>query len=228
MSKWFAQKNNKISGPFDKTQIENLINQNPNDLLIWGKGMNEWLGPNDWKNYLTNKTDELDSAKANPKWYFKNDQFESPAFGFNQLIAELKKLETFESVYIKSETHLKWQSIFTVGVVADELGISRRKTPRVPILGFLSGLRVDNHNPIKAKVVTISEGGCGVTDAQGIQAGTSLKGTIKSPNLNSDIHISADVVYVGKDGYIGMKFSSISPESKSQIIEYVNRFVDST
>lgn len=228
MSKWFAQKNNKITGPFDQIQIENLISTNPNDILIWGKGMSEWLAPNDWKDFLNQKNSVLETAKAEPMWFFKYNDKESAALNFNELTSELKKITNYDGLYLKNDTQPnKWQSIFALPIIADELGITRRNTPRVPILGFLNGQRLDDHTAIKAKVVTISEGGCGVTDGSGINAGTSLKGIIKSPNLNGDIHIHADVVYVGKDGYIGMQFSSISPESKSQIIEYVNKFKES-
>lgn len=226
MSKWFAQKNNKITGPFDQTHIESLLQSNSDDLLLWGKGLSEWLTAKEWQDHIKGIQAEMTEAQ-NPNWYFKTSQSSSKPLNFNTLIAEIKKLNTYEDLMIKNDQQDKWVSIFALPLVADEIGITRRQMPRVPILGFLTGQRVDDHSTIKAKVVTISQGGCGVTEGTGITSGTSLKGIIKSPNLIGDIHISADVVYIGKDGYIGMKFSSISPESQSQIVEYVNKFKDS-
>lgn len=227
MSKWFAQKNNKITGPFDQTHIESLIQNQNEGLLIWGKGLSEWLTPNEWSDHLKGiQTNTSSTGQKTVNWYFKTTTHTSPALSFPNLIAEVKKLNTYDDLIINNDEKNKWISVFAFPLVADELGISRRQMPRVPILGFLSGQRVDDHSSIKAKVVTISQGGCGITEGVGITAGTTLKGIIKSPNLNGDIHISADVVYIGKDGYVGMKFITISPESQSQIIEYVNKFRD--
>lgn len=225
MSKWFAQKNNKITGPFDQTHIESLIQGTSEDLLVWGKGLSEWLTPKEWHDHIQGLQAELNGAQ-NPNWYFKTAQISSNPLNFNTLIAEIKKLNSYEDLMIKNDQQDKWVSIFALPLVADEIGITRRQMSRVPILGFLTGHRVDDHSSVKAKVVTISQGGCGVTEGIGLTSGTSLKGIIKSPNLIGDIHVGADVVYIGKDGYIGMKFSSISPESQSQIIEYVNKFKD--
>lgn len=228
MSKWFAQKNNKITGPFEQTHIESLIQTQEEGLLIWGKGLSEWLSPKEWSDHIKGTQNEAStSGQKNPNWYFKTATVTSPALSFQNLIVEIRKLNSYDDLLINNDEKNKWISVFAFPLVADELGITRRQMPRVPILGFLSGQRVDNHSAVKAKVVTISQGGCGVTEGVGITSGTSLKGIIKSPNLPGDVHISADVVYIGKDGYVGMKFTSISPESQSQIIEYVNKFKDS-
>ncbi len=228
MNKWFVQKDNIISGPFDQTQIEQYLLRNlEQSLLIWGKGMSEWLSPTEWNHYLNLNKNKIETATKGPVWKFKNDDKESEPLCFNDLILALKALDTFENAVVKNETLSKWESVFSISAVADALGVTRRNTPRVPILGFLVGERIDDHSPVHSKVVTISEGGCGVADDSSLRPGVSIKGVLQSPNLSTDIHIQADVVYVGPDGYTGLKFSSISPEFKSQIIEYINKFKES-
>ncbi|NUM58186.1 MAG: PilZ domain-containing protein [Bdellovibrionaceae bacterium] len=224
--KWFTQKKNKINGPYNLNQIEALIENSQDDILIWGQGMAEWLTPNDWKVFLSEKQKVNDSQREIPSWKFRINDTESQDLTFKELINELKKQKEFDLIYFKNKEQPKWTSIFSSVVIADELGITRRNTPRVPILGFFDGERVDTHVPVKAKVITISEGGIGLTDAVGFSQGIYIKGLIKSPNLNSDIHVHAAVVYMGNDNYVGLKFTSISPEAKSQIIEYVNKFSD--
>jgi hypothetical protein len=227
MSKWFAQKNNKITGPFDQTHIESMIQTQEEGLLIWGKSLSEWITAKEWLDYIKGtQTENSPSNQKNANWYFKTTNITSPALSFQNLIVEIRKLNTYDDLLINNDEKNKWISVFAFPLVADELGITRRQMIRVPILGFLNGQRVDDHSAVKAKVVTISQGGCGITEGVGITSGTSMKGIIKSPNLPGDVHFSADVVYIGKDGYVGMKFTSISPESQSQIIEYVNKFKD--
>ena len=45
-----------------------------------------------------------------------------------------------------------------------------------------------------------------------------------SPNLVQSVAIVGDVVFAGEDGSMGIKFSSISQEAQSLIIEYISKF----
>lgn len=75
-----------------------------------------------------------------------------------------------------------------------------------------------------AHILSISEGGLGITDAKHVKIGEKMKILLKSPNLYAPIHAFAEIVFVGSDGYAGLKFSGLQSESKSAIIEYIKKY----
>ncbi|MNT95603.1 hypothetical protein D3C72_2375100 [compost metagenome] len=77
-------------------------------------------------------------------------------------------------------------------------------------------------------MISISEGGLGVTEVRNLQIGDRFTGNLNSPNLYMQINAICDVVYLGNDGYAGLRFANLPIEAKSSIIEYVNKFATST
>ena len=133
-------------------------------------------------------------------------------------------LSSFDNVYVKSDQEPKWQLLFTASTITERLGITRRNQLRVPIFGFFEGYNVALAENFKSKLLTISEGGCGLTDAYGLKIGHSIKGQIISPNINQPLPIVGDVVYSGNHGDLGIKFSSLSKESQSLVFDYISKF----
>ncbi len=128
----------------------------------------------------------------------------------------------FSTVDLWTEGFSQWKEFYAIQRVVDDLGLTRRSHPRVPIMGTLQGEYTDG--PVYARVISISEGGLGITEAPKLKIGDVVKGTLTSPNLFLTIHCTSTVVYVGQDGYAGLKFSSIPTEARNSIIAYVAKF----
>ncbi len=123
-------------------------------------------------------------------------------------------------VYDKKKT--EWRDIYTIPEVSNKLGISRRKSPRVPILAQYTGTSAGRQ--IEARVVTIGAGGFGLTDHFILKLGDITSGQISSPHFYSAIPVKAEVTYGGLDGYIGLKFIEINDEGSALIGDYIKRF----
>lgn len=222
MSLWFIQSNLTVTGPFSLDEVETSIEKN-SDVVIWGKGLNIWLNPSEWRQHISTQA-KLAENLSSINWQFKNLNFESSLMTLENLVQEISNLKNIENILVKSENQSNWESVFTNPIIADNLGISRRKMIRVPIFGFFEGICGPKNQLIKAKITTLSEQGCGLTDVSGLGIGNQIKGIILSPNLALSFHISGTVVYARKDGETGIKFDHLTPEVISVVSEYIRKF----
>ncbi|HPI41180.1 MAG TPA: PilZ domain-containing protein, partial [Pseudobdellovibrionaceae bacterium] len=156
-------------------------------------------------------------------WRARVEGKESDLLKYDELIDYLKSLKDLNNIEVWMDAQKKWKDLFAVNRIVDTLGVSRRSHPRVPIIGNLHCESPAKGN-FDVKVITISEGGTGVVEAKSVRIGDRFKGTLDSPNLFSKIVSQFEVLYVGKDGYAGLKFVGLPLEFKTQIIEYVNKF----
>lgn len=226
-SLWFTNVNGQITGPYSKEQVEKQISTwqpKQNEIfLVWGRGMSEWVNPILWKQFL-NQDAQAEEKQKEAQWKYRiNSEQEQGPLVYTELINALKTIEDLSSIEIWSEEKAEWYSIFKNKRLVDDLGVTRRKHPRVPITGTVD-IEIDENSVHKATIVSISEGGIGITNAQNLIVGHRYKLGIKSPNLYSPINSSVDVVYIGEDGYCGMKFHQLTAEARSIIIEYVRHF----
>ncbi len=118
----------------------------------------------------------------------------------------------------------EWKEIYSIPEIAEKLGISRRRSPRVPILAQFAGSV--NDTKINARVVTISTGGIGLTDTYDLKIGDIVNGQITSPHFFTPLNVQSQVVYTGTDGYVGLQFSFLNDDIAALITEYVNKFSD--
>lgn len=227
-AKWFTNISGQITGPYTVDQIEaklqtnSDVKNNANAVLIWGRGMSEWVNPPDWRSYLKQNSSNKEVQKE-LSWKYRINQEEHGPYKYKELIDALKIIDDLSLIEICSDENNEWYEIFKNKRLIDDLGITRRKHPRVPITGTVD-IELENQEIFKTRVVSISEGGIGITDAFNLVVGHEYKLCIKSPNLFSQVNATADVVYIGQDGYCGMKFHHLTAESRSVIIEYVRRF----
>jgi hypothetical protein len=220
MKRWFVQTGTKIHGPLDVLAVEQLYLKNMN-CLVWGKGMSEWISFSEWKK---NAETIAEKEARSSLWQYRHNDQVSKILKIDDLVTELKALPTFDNVYVKSDQDPKWQILFTSNPVTQKLGITRRTQLRVPIFGFFEGHNITTNEDFRCKLLTLSEGGCGFTEAMGLKIGHSIRGQLVSPNLNQSLLITGEVVYSGPGGELGIKFSTLSPESKSLVYEYVTKF----
>lgn len=219
--KWFLNLNSLVTGPFDQQEIENELKKNP-AALVWARGFSEWFSGAELPSKLLEHEQKNQSIQTQVAWKYKIHGLEFGPFSMKDLILELKKLAQVSPVELWNDADKHWKEIFAVEAVADQLGLSRRSHPRVPIMGSFEGEGPDGN--FKHIVVTISQGGLGLGETFKFKLGDLLKGTLVSPNLFISVHCSCEVVYVGQDGYVGLRFTGLPSEAQSAVIEYVNRF----
>ncbi len=218
---WFIHYQGQVQGPYDISEVEaRLVGMK--ECQIWGRGQSEWMTPAKWRASL--KDYSHPSAPDEPQgfWKMRVEGREQPPLRYSQLIAELKKMPDLSAVDVCTEASSVWKEVYAIPRIIDDLGISRRSHPRVPIVGTLTceGPRGD----FSCRVISISEGGLGVNDARNLRIGERFQATLTSPNLFITVNTTCEVVYVGNDGYAGLRFVGLPEEFKSSIIEYVRKF----
>jgi hypothetical protein len=225
-TKWFLLRDGQVSGPFSKDDVDSRLTLGSSP-LIWGRGQTEWVSPDRWTQLLRDAESQdrrAKSAAAERLWKIRVSGQELKPMNHDQMIDFLKTQKDLGEIQIWTEGYTDWKDIYQIHKIMDELGVSRRQHPRVPIMGTLTCEGATGN--ITARILSISEGGLGMTEAPQVKIGEKFKTILKSPNLYTPIHATTEVVYVGTDGYAGMKFISIHPESKSAIIEYVKKFTE--
>lgn len=218
---WFILSNGQVTGPYDSTEIENNLSS-ATDPLIWGRTVSEWMVPAKWRQAQQSLQKAKADAAPESIWKVRVEGIEKAPLKYSELIAYLKTLTDFSSVDIRPDSSSLWKEIYAFPQIADDLGISRRSHPRVPIVGKL--VCELPAGPKDYRVISISEGGLGLTDASDLKIGQRFKGILTSANLFITITSDCEVVYAGNDGYVGLRFIGLPEEFKSSIIEYVNKF----
>jgi hypothetical protein len=236
--KWFLLLDGRTSGPFTEAELELTIGGSANT-LIWGRGLGEWAGFDRWKQIKDQKIDQIapvpqaagstggstepSQAKSTVRlWKVRVRNDERKPMTYDQMIELLKGQMDYNDVRIWTEGYSDWKEIYQIHKIIDELGVSRRKHPRVPIMGTIKceGAAIT----FESRVLSISEGGLGIIETPPIKIGEKFKVILKSPNLFGPIHATAEIVYVGGEGYAGLKFVGLQTESKNAVIEYVKKF----
>lgn len=223
--KWFVLSQDEVRGPFDHTGLVNEL-ERATDPLIWGRGLPEWMTPDQWQKAQADYESNLEKtrAQAEREWRLRVKGQELAPMVYSQMIDYLRAQSDLTDVLVWTEGYAEWKEIYQIHKILDDLGVSRRRHPRVPIMG-----QVDFESAagsFQGRALSISEGGLGVTDTPTARIGDRFKIVMKSPNLYGPLHATVEVVFAGADGYCGLKFTALPMESKSAIIEYVKRFTD--
>jgi len=222
---WFILNDSKVSGPFSKSEIETQAGTMSN-ALIWGRGQGDWVNAARWSKLVkeSEETHRRHRQQAERLWKISDSGQEQRAMNHEQMLEYLRSKNDLSQVLIWTEGYSEWKEIYQIHKIMDELGVSRRHHPRVPIMGTL--LCEGATGNFEARVLSVSEGGLGVTETPPIKIGEKFKTILKSPNLFAPIHATAEIVYLGNDGYAGLKFIGLQSESKSALIEYIKKFQD--
>lgn len=220
---WFILNEGQVAGPCDQDEIEGRLTS-AKEPQIWGRGQSEWMTPVRWRQALKEGHHLTASAPENPGlWKVRKDGQEKNPMSYTELISFLKSQKDLSMVDISSnEGSSIWKEVYAFPQITEDLGISRRTHTRVPLVGTLTCQGEDGE--FVCRVISISEGGLGVNDAKALKIGQQFKATLNSANLFITINTTCEVVYVGGDGYAGLRFVGLPSEFKSSIVEYVNKF----
>jgi hypothetical protein len=190
--------------------------------LIWGRGIPEWFTVERWKKHIHQYKLNSSQAQKERMWTLISRGHEMEPMTYANLISYLKSLEELGDIRIWTEGYNDWKEVYQIHKIMDDLGISRRVFPRVPITG--TALLEHSKGNLTVNLASISEGGMGVTDGKNFAIGEKYKCTIKSPNLFAAIHATGEIVFIGNENYAGFKFIGLPQEAKSAIVEYVKKF----
>lgn len=220
---WFISFNNQVLGPFSPNEIEDLHGQHP-EALIWGKGLPEWYDYSRWKKVV----DEIrfflqDKLNHKKNWRYRINNKESHYMDYENLIEELAGFHDYHDLEIWSDNAGSWKELYFFEDLVASLGATRRKFPRVPIMGTYE-FKTSQQKLCSGRLSSLSQGGMLLHDVPDLFAGERLHGVIKSPNLHIPITCNALVAYVRPDQSAGVKFDSLSAEAESVIMEYVKKF----
>lgn len=217
---WFILSEGQVIGPFSPEEVESKVGS-LSQPQIWGRGQGEWMEPNKWRQSLKDLP-PTPAAASKDLWRIRVEGKDLQPMVYDELLKYLRSLKDYSSIDIYMDKSGQWKDLYAVQQIVDELGISRRSHPRVPITGTLECETEDGS--FECRVISISEGGLGVSESKNMQIGQRFKSTLKSPNLYIAVSCTCEVVYIGNDGYAGMRFVSLTEEAKSSIIEYVKKF----
>lgn len=156
-------------------------------------------------------------------WKIRIGDEEFKELSYLDLLDKTKNLTDFTNVKIYDRKVKQWRDIYSFEKIINDLGISRRKHDRVPILGTFVG-ECERIGSVQGRVVSVSEGGFGLSEGKKYQINDQLRGVISSPNLILQIHCTAEVVYLSPEGVAGLKFKTIPEDAHASLIEYINKF----
>lgn len=251
--KWFLNQSNKVHGPYDNAEVQDLIQtlgSGAKQSYIWTRGMSEWMTADKWNpNYIQNINTQVErkfntdattinfvetkpaavsrtidsGVKPIQKYKVQYNFIDQNQMTKDELLEFTIKQSDISKISVFDPNTKSWREIYAIPEIAEKLGLSRRKTPRIPILAQFIGTSAKGLK-LNSRVVTISVGGMGFTDTFELTIDDQIRGQITSPHFFTPLNIEAEVTYTGTDGYVGLKFTQINDDTAALITDYVNRF----
>ncbi len=218
---WFFYSEDIVTGPFSTEFVHSEINNNniSPEQLIWGIGLNDWIKVKQWQNEIK-KLDENQTKEEPKSWIIRIKNKISAPLTLNELLNALKFVKDLSSVEIKNVHMEDFVSIYCNSKIIERLGVTRRKHPRLNISGQV---KLEKNNVIySGDAITISEGGMGISNLSGVIIGETYRLILSSPTLNFPVKANAEVMYLSKNNFAGIRFTNIQTESLSAIIQYIN------
>ncbi len=226
---WFILSNDVINGPYQQSEIVNELSEGKwKDARFWSKGKPHWLTPAQFKEVITivqKKQTDLPHPQ-DVLWSLKDLDIQLGPWMYDDLINYLRTKKHYKNIFVSNNVNQVWEAVYQNESLMDKLGVNRRHFSRVPILGTISildGFLKGKKGPL----TTLSQGGLGAKELQGLSIGEKIKGVFSISHFQTPIHFQGEVVALHPDGGgFDLKFTNISAEGLSQIIAYVKHFVD--
>ena len=224
---WFVYSNDIVSGPFDTKAVQEQLTAGKisSNSFIWWKGQREWMPIPLWETQLKQILKTEDEKVQSPVWYIDLSGSPVGPLTQNEMLAHLRGVPNLGKVRLWTVGMNKWTNLFELHDIMDQLGMSRRENPRAPLMGTVAVSRLaEDTQPMIARAASVSIAGMGINDAHGLTKGEEVQVVLKSPEFPHPIRVQATAVYITQQGYAGLKFTSVHPETQSLIHDYVKRF----
>lgn len=216
------QKDDHVSGPMNsdevRLQLQNKTLQ-PHH-MIWGPGVDGWQNLQSWLRDLPNMGSDPSNSITFEAWHYAFGGQSHGPLSRDGLLNELKNLPSVGDVMLWTQGMKEWAPLFEFHDVLNSLGVNRRQFPRADLTGQ-AVIKLSGDTMI-APLLSISEGGCGVTLETGLVAGQSVTLELKTAVFREVIYAKADVRYA-YNGTVGFKFTHMSMESKGAIIQFIKQ-----
>ncbi len=193
--------------------------------FIWWKGQREWIPVASWEGQLDQIVQTAVDRTQKAVWYIDSGGNPVGPLTENEMISQLRLLSTLQRVRLWAVGMEKWTSIFELSEVMEQMGLSRRENERAPLMGTVAVTR-SNEDPkgYVLRAASISVGGVGLAGDHDLRIGDTLSLLIKSADIQGNVHVRGEVAYVTSNGYVGVRFERVHPETQSLIYDYVKRF----
>lgn len=222
-NKWFVQREDSVDGPMSAEDVKSRLasGQLNAQCMIWGRGLQGWQTVQSWLEALPGLANSsLDLPDSNELWHYalngkSHGPFEKPA-----LVEHLKRAPHLSDVMVWTKGMKEWAPVYEFHELLTLAGVNKRQFPRADIRGEVT--IKTGESTLMAKLVSISESGCGVELESGLVPGQPVTLEIQSPSFREPLHAKAECRYLA-DGQCGLKFSSVNSETKGLIVQYVRQ-----
>lgn len=221
MVQWFVLQNEDVTGPFSTEEVKALAAQGQfqDSDLIWGRIQNEWKSLGWWMVELPHLITKTKEVRDPRQWHFALNGSSFGPFSREDLVNKLKETNLSGEVLLWTKGMKAWAPIYEFNDILDAIGINKRQFPRADVEGKVS-IRV-GQQVIEGPILTISEGGFGADQLEGLTIGQIVNIEINSDAFYDTIHARAEVRYIAEGGYVGFKFQNLGVETRSSIVQYV-------
>lgn len=224
---WFLYSNDVVSGPFSTEDVQNKIVTGVlgANAHVWWKGQREWIPISTWLNQVDRVVQSANDRAQKPVWYVDAGKSPTGPLTEKELIDHLKTTSSLARVRLWAVGMEKWTSLFELAEVMELLGLSRRENERAPLMGTVAVSRSnDDPQGFVLRAASISVAGMGVQGRHDLRAGDSISMVVKSAEMPSTLTLRGEIAYVTANGYAGIRFEKVQPDSHSMIVDYVKRF----
>jgi hypothetical protein len=210
---WFVSDRQIVRGPFNPRELrEQYAEGNLSESsLVWRKGHTEWMKLINWA-----QTPTYDDV-----WYLKSEGFNSGPYGISAILEKINSRQISTNASAWTPELKQWTSIYEIPQIIEQLGISRRRYPRAPLVGTVHLSGVEQENEITA--MSISKGGLGIRFLEDPKLGVEYSMYLDSPLLRGNIYARGRLVYT-YENETGIEFTHVSRENHSAIITYLMQF----
>lgn len=224
---WFILSNDVVNGPFNQSDVlKEIMEGKWNDARFWSKGKPHWMTSTQFKEDLSAQKNQPEIHRSQEVlWSLKDRNTQYGPWKYEELVKFLKKKKHYKNIFVSNNITQTWEAVYQIESLLEKLGVNRRQSPRVPILGTISIL----DGFLKGKngsLTTLSQGGLGAKELAGLSIGEKIKGVFSISHLQTPIHFQGEIVSLHPEGGFDLKFTNISTEGLSQIIAYVKQFVE--
>jgi hypothetical protein len=234
---WFVHRQGTVMGPYSTQEVENRMHagQFNADCWVWVRGAKEWSPMAEWPVLVERQAqvDQWTQEAHQPTWYVDFGRGEKPIgpISRNELVAQLVKLKfssQLEGIKLWGSNLKTWTNVFEITDIFDLVGISRREVPRAPLMGEVAVTRAGTKSDANVvKAMSVSLNGISLKNCGFLRTGDHVQLSVKSHELAQILHAQAVVLYVGKTGDCGLRFTEISAEDRAMIGDHVRHFIES-
>jgi hypothetical protein len=223
---WFIYSDNVVTGPFTTEQVDQCLSAGiwSGECFVWWKGQREWMPVKNWKEQLATIVKNESEKSQSPVWYVDVGGSSVGPLTQKEMISHLRGVANLNKTRLWSVGLDKWTNIFELHEVMEELGISRRENDRAPLMGTVAISRADQQGPVLVKAASVSIAGMGCNDAGFLVKGEQVQLIIKSNEFPTPLRVTGSVAYVTAQGYAGIRFDTLHPETSTVVFDYVKRF----